>query len=125
MLYGSGKKQYARPVYAQRSAPKQSLLEWWGSMRPTTRHGLYNGAALGIGLWVGVPQFFTAEVAHLVTTYHSWTAFYVWFWYFVAASIWALDYKSRSWLPPLAFLARVPLVSMIIGALLYGGPAAV
>lgn len=119
-LYGSGKKRYTRPVYAQKSAPKQSLLEWWGSLSRTTRHGLYNGAALGIGFWVGVPQFFTHEVAHLVATYHSWTAFYVCVWYVIAAVIWAVDHKSRDWLPPLALLGRVPLISMIIGALLYG-----
>ncbi|WNI20365.1 hypothetical protein [Actinacidiphila sp. ITFR-21] len=120
---GSGKTTYGRPVYAKSSDErKKSLHEAWTGRSKKQRHLFYNGAALGLGFAVGAPQFFTAEVAHLVTTYHSWTAPYVFVWYFAAGSIWALDYKARDWLPPLAFLARVPLVSMIIGALLYGTP---
>ncbi|WP_199570573.1 hypothetical protein [Streptomyces murinus] len=121
-LRGNGAKVYARPTYREPKAPKQSLLEAWAGMRPTTRHGLYNGTALAIGFALGVPQFFTAETAYLVETYHSWTAFYVVIWYGVALGIWMFDRKSRSWLPPFALMARVPLVSLVIGVALYGNP---
>ncbi|MGW6391160.1 hypothetical protein ACWFR1_11785 [Streptomyces sp. NPDC055103] len=124
-MRGNGKKTYSRPVYGKTSDErKKSGIEAWTGMPKKTRHLLYNGAALGAGFWIGVPQFFTAEVAHLVDTYGSWTDFYVCIWYGVAAGIWAIDYRTRNWFPPFALAARIPLVSMIVGVLLYGNPAA-
>lgn len=123
-LYGSGKKTYNRPVYATTPSPKTSLIEAWGGMTPKTRHLLYNGAALGAGFYIGVPQFFTAQVAYLVATYDSWTDFYVAIWYGAIAGIWVFDHRTRNWFPPFALAARIPLVSMIVGALLYGTPVA-
>ncbi|GGZ23630.1 hypothetical protein GCM10010387_16030 [Streptomyces inusitatus] len=126
-LYGKNpKKEYERPSYrAQPFNPKASVTEWWGSLRGPTRHGLYNGTALAGGFAGGVPQFFTAEVAYLAATYDSWTDFYVCIWYGIAVAIWCFDHKSRSWLPPIALLARIPLVSMVVGVLLYGTSAEV
>ncbi|MCX4550555.1 MULTISPECIES: hypothetical protein [unclassified Streptomyces] len=115
----ASKKTYSRPAFGSGKSPKQSLAEWWGGMRPSTRHGLYNGSALAIGLWAGIVQFFTNETAYLVATYDSWTALGVCFWYGVALAIWMVDHKFRGWFPPFALLARVPLVSMIVGSLLY------
>ncbi|WP_327123712.1 hypothetical protein [Streptomyces sp. NBC_01727] len=122
-LHGSGKRMYSRPTYGKSRSPKQSLLEAWAGMRPTTRHGLYNGTALALGFGLGVPQFFTAETAYLVATHDSWTDFYVCVWYGVAVAIWMLDQRTRNWLPVFALIARVPLVSVIVGVLLYGTPA--
>lgn len=124
-IRGTGSKSYSRPVYGKDSAErKKSLIEVWGQMPRKTRHLLYNGTALGAGFYMGVPQFFTAEVAYLVDAYGSWTDFYVCIWYGVAAGIWALNYRTRGWFPIFAWLTRIPLVSMIVGALLYGTPAA-
>jgi hypothetical protein len=124
-LKGSGATGYTRPVYGKTpDERRKSLIEAWTGMSRKTRHLLYNGAALGAGFYLGVPQFFTAEVAYLVKTYDSWTDFYVCVWYGVAVAIWALDYRTRNWFPLFALATRVPLVSMIVGVLLYGTPAA-
>ncbi|WP_168714081.1 hypothetical protein [Streptomyces sp. A1136] len=123
-VLGNGKKVYSRPKY--RSSGKReetkSLLDAWHGMRPVTRHGLYNATALGVGFSLGVPQFFTAETAYLVQTYGSWTDFYVCIWYGVAIGVWMIDHRTRNWLPPFALLGRMPLVSMVVGVLLYGNP---
>ncbi|WP_381792899.1 hypothetical protein [Streptomyces niveus] len=118
-LRGNGKKAYARPRYSK-PVEKKSLIEWWTGRDMASRWLLYNGAALAAGFALGVPQFFTAEVAYLVATYDSWTAFYVAIWYGVAAGVWVWDYRSRTWFPPFALAARIPLISMIVGSLLYG-----
>lgn len=113
-------KEYSRPTYRPTRAPKQALLDAWWGMSAKTRHLAYNGAALGIGWYLGVPQFFTAETAYLAHTYDSWAHPYVVVWYGVAVAVWLLDHRTRSWLPFFALLARVPLVSMVIGVALYG-----
>ncbi|MFE3378764.1 hypothetical protein [Streptomyces anulatus] len=125
-MKGAGTTEYARPVYSKNTAEqKKSLFEAWNGMSRKTRHLLYNGTALGAGLYLGVPQFFTAETAYLVTTYGSWTNFYVVVWYATALGIFALDYRTRAWFPLFAWFTRIPLVSMIVGCLYYGVPAAV
>ncbi|MFB8347970.1 hypothetical protein [Streptomyces niveus] len=118
-LRGNGKRAYARPRYSK-PVEKKSLVEWWTGRDLASRWLLYNGSALAAGFALGVPQFFTAEVAYLVATYDSWTAFYVAIWYGVAAGVWVWDYRSRTWFPPFALAARIPLISMIVGSLLYG-----
>ncbi|MFC8886584.1 hypothetical protein [Streptomyces cinereoruber] len=120
-----GGKVYSRPAYRSGPTPKLSLVQIWGQTSPKTRHLLYNGTALGIGAWFGVPQWFTAEVAYLDATYDSWTEPYVCLWYGIAVGIWAIDHRTGRWLPPFALIGRIPLVSMIVGVLLYGTPALV
>ncbi|RPK58103.1 hypothetical protein EES44_24535 [Streptomyces sp. ADI96-15] len=122
---GTGEKTYKRPVYGKDStAQKKALIEAFTGLSPKAKHLLYNGTALGAGFWIGVPQFFTDEVAYLAATYDSWTEFYVVIWYGVALAIALLDFRTRGWFPLFAWTARIPLVSMIIGVLLYGTPAA-
>ncbi|MGW6459123.1 hypothetical protein ACWF94_24905 [Streptomyces sp. NPDC055078] len=124
-MRGNGKKTYARPVYGKTSDEhKKSLIEAWTGMPKKTRHLLYNGTALGAGFHIGVPQFFTAEVAYLADTYGSWTDFHVCLWYGVAVGIWVIDYRTRNWFPLFALAARIPLVSMIVGVPMYGNPVA-
>ncbi|MFZ4266563.1 hypothetical protein [Streptomyces arboris] len=118
-LRGNGTKEYDRPRYAQK-AEKQSLVDWWNGRDRKSRWLLYNGTALAAGFGLGIPQFFTEEAAYLDATYDSWTAFYVCVWYGIALGIWMWDYRSRTWFPPFALAARVPLISMIVGSLLYG-----
>ncbi|WP_327421852.1 hypothetical protein OG763_15050 [Streptomyces sp. NBC_01230] len=122
-MRGSGERVYSRPTYNRGKPPKRSLVEAWSGLSPLTRHGLYNGSALALGFSLGVPQFFTAETAYLAATYASWTDFYVCVWYGVAIAIWMFDQRTRNWLPLLALAARVLLVSVIVGVLLYGTPA--
>jgi hypothetical protein len=119
---GSGEKAYLRPAYGTRPAPRQSLIQWWMGISGPSRWLLYNGTALALGFAVHIPQFFTHETAFLVTHHHSWTDLYVCFWYGVAALLLVIDRKTRTWLPPFALVGRVPLISMAIGALLYGTP---
>ncbi|WP_284576728.1 hypothetical protein [Streptomyces sp. 2P-4] len=118
-LRGNGTKDYNRPAYAKK-VEKQSLVDWWNGRDRRTAWLLYNGTALAAGFSIGVPQFFTAEVAYLAATYDSWTDFYVCVWYGVAAGIWVWDHRSRTWFPPFALAARIPLISMVVGSLLYG-----
>lgn len=118
---GSGTTIYQRPAYYDdKPAPKQSLIQWWLSIDAPTRWLAYNGVALGSGFYLGVPQFFQAETAYLVHAYGSWTDWHVFPWYGVAVGIWMLDHRTRGWFPPFALAARVPLISMIVGCLLYG-----
>ncbi|MEV6565907.1 hypothetical protein [Streptomyces kronopolitis] len=118
---GSAARIYQRPTYYDnKPAPKQSLIQWWLGLDAPTRWLAYNGTALGAGFYLGVPQFFQAETAYLVHTYGSWTDWHVCIWYGVAAGVWAGDHRMRGWLPPFALAARVPVVSMVIGCLLYG-----
>jgi hypothetical protein len=121
-MRGSGKKTYNRPVHGTGTSPKKSLIEAWGGLRPATRHGLYNGTSLAIAWQLNIPQFFTQETAYLVHAHHSWTSFEVCIWYGVAIAIWAFDHHTRNWLPPFALLARMPLISLVVGVLLYGNP---
>ncbi|MEU8870487.1 hypothetical protein AB0D24_04840 [Streptomyces javensis] len=118
---GSGARIYQRPAYLDnKPAPKQSLIQWWLGMDAPSRWLLYNGTALGVGFYFGVPQFFTAETAYLVRTYGSWSDWHVCIWYGVAVGIWALDHRTRGWFPLFALAGRIPLISMVVGSLLYG-----
>ncbi|MFC8723710.1 hypothetical protein [Streptomyces bacillaris] len=118
-LRGSGIKQYERPTFVKK-VERQSLVDWWNGRTRQSRWLLYNGLALAGGFALGVPQFFTDEVAYLAATYDSWTDFYVVVWYGVALGIWMWDYRSRTWFPLFALAARIPLISMVVGSLLYG-----
>ncbi|WTW95444.1 hypothetical protein OG216_19575 [Streptomycetaceae bacterium NBC_01309] len=123
-MHGTGKRMYARPSYYSGDfAPRRSLIEAWAGLRPVTRHGLYNGSALGLGLYLGVPQFVTQQTAATVAACDSWTDARVVACYFVVSGVWMFDYSTRHWLPPFALAARMPLVSLIVGLLLYGNPA--
>lgn len=112
---------YARPTYLDnRPSPKQSVLQWWLGISAPARWGLYNGTAAAAGFALHVVQFFHAETAYLVAQHHSWTNPYVCIWYGVAAGLWVFDYKTRAFWPLFALAARIPLVSAVVGVLLYG-----
>lgn len=116
-----GQHIYRRPTFRDdRPAPKQALIGWWLHLPARYRWGLYNGTALAAGFTLGVPQFFTAETAYLVHAYGTWTNPHVLVWYGMALALWMLDHRTRAWLPPFALAARMPLVSMVVGVLLYG-----
>ncbi|MDN3056887.1 hypothetical protein PH213_20495 [Streptomyces sp. SRF1] len=117
----SATRIYQRPTYWDtKPAPRQNLIGWWLGLSAPTRWLVYNGTALGVGAYLGVPQFFTAETAYLVHTYGSWSDWHVCIWYGVAMGVWAIDARTRGWFPLFALGARVPLVSMVVGCLLYG-----
>ncbi|MFZ3595091.1 hypothetical protein [Streptomyces sp. BH104] len=118
---GSAARIYRRPAYRDsKPAPRQSLIQWWLNMDAPSRWLLYNGVALGIGFQIGVPQFFKAETAYLAVTYGSWTAWPVFLWYGLALAIWVIDHRTRGWFPLFALAGRIPLISMVVGCLLYG-----
>jgi hypothetical protein len=117
----SARRIYARPTYLDsRPSPKQSVLQWWLGMSGPARWGLYNGTAAAAGFALHVVQFFHAETVYLVAHHHSWTDPYVCIWYGVAVGLWVFDYKTRSFWPMFALAARIPLISAVVGVLLYG-----
>jgi hypothetical protein len=118
---GSG--THTRPTWRQtRPVPRQTPAEWWRHIPARNRWALYNGAAIGAGCALHLPQWVTAETAYLVATYHSWTDIHVYTWYCLAALVWACDHQTRTWHWLLALPARIPLVSIVVGVLLYGAP---
>ncbi|MFD9903890.1 hypothetical protein [Streptomyces sp. NPDC059063] len=123
-LRGSGRKTYSRPRYVQaRPAPRQSLIGWWQGMSAPSRWLLYNSTALGAGFALGIPQFFTDETAYLVAANDSWADPGAFVGYGMALAVWMWDYRTRAWIPPFALAARIPLISLAVGGLLYGNPA--
>ncbi|MFI6986056.1 hypothetical protein ACIBSV_46890 [Embleya sp. NPDC050154] len=116
---GSG--AHKRPTFRQpRHTPRQTPVEWWRHMPARNRWALYNGCALGAGFALHLPQWVTAETAYLVATYDSWTDVHVYFWYCVTALVWACDHETRRWHWALALPCRIPLISIVVGVLLYG-----
>jgi len=119
-LRKAAKSSPGRPAYHDRPVLRQTPLAWWRGISATTRWGLYNGCALGIGWYFGIPQFVRDEVAYLAGTYGSWSAPGVGIWYVAPLMAWMLSHSSRHWWPPAALLARVPWISIVVGVLLYG-----
>lgn len=111
---------YRPAPYEVRPAPRQSVAEWWRSLDATRRWMLYNAAPLAAGFALHIPQAVTSRTAYVVTTYHSWSDVHVVTCYVIAAVVWVVDHASRRWPFLFALILRVPLASLVIGALLYG-----
>jgi hypothetical protein len=116
-----GAGAHTRPRYREpRHTPRQTPVEWWRHMPARNRWALYNSTALAAGFALHLPQLATAQTAYLVDTYHSWTDVHVYTWYLVTALIWACDHTTRRWHWALALPCRIPLISIVVGVLLYG-----
>jgi hypothetical protein len=48
------------------------------------------------------------------------TSLECWSYYIAAAVVIGLDRRTRRWDPPLAWAARIPAASLVVGAALYG-----
>lgn len=119
-LRKAAKSSPGRPAYHDGPPLRQTPLAWWRGISATTKWGLYNGCALSVGFYFGIPQFVRDQVAYLATTYGSWSAPGVGVWYIAPLMAWMLNHSSRHWWPPAALIARVPWISIVVGVLLYG-----
>ncbi|MFF4292147.1 hypothetical protein ACFY0N_00655 [Streptomyces vinaceus] len=125
---GQGHPAMPRPVNASPvnvapvlRSPRQSAAEWLATISPQTKFLCYHGVAFGIGWYLGIVQFVTAETAYIVhLCAGDWTDSMALTGYVPAAIILLIDRyfrRARSWF---AFPVRVITVSLITGVLLYG-----
>lgn len=111
---------YRPAPYEVRPAPRQTITDWWYGLDAIRRWMLYNGAALAAGFALHLPQYVTSRTAYLVAVHHSWSDKHLVFCYLVVAAVWLLDHSTRRWPFLVALILRVPLISLVIGVLLYG-----
>lgn len=103
-------------------AEHRSLLEVIRSTPDYVVWLLYSGSALAAGFWLGWPQWFRDAVDYLVTEHPTLTDPYAFQCYAVAAAVLVVDWRTRSWVLPLAWMARIPSASLVIGAAMNGDP---
>lgn len=117
-----------RPAFVAPGIPyadgrdRRSLAEVIRSTPPHIRWLAYSGSALAVGWKAGWPQWVRDSVAYLATHEPSWTTSYCLTCYALAAGVLVLDYRARRWPLPLAWAARIPSASLVVGVLLYGDP---
>jgi hypothetical protein len=101
---------------------RRSLVE---VVRSTPAHvvwGIYSGSALAAGFWLGWPQWVADGVRYLEAEHPTFTDAYSLTCYGLAAGVFVLDYRARGWFLPLAWAARVPTASLVVGIPLAGDP---
>ncbi|MFB7496050.1 hypothetical protein ACFC09_15385 [Streptomyces sp. NPDC056161] len=119
-----------RPRFAAAGVPhtmeaakeRRSLVE---VVRSTPDHVvwmLYSGSALGVGFYLGWPQWVADGVDFLVAEHPSLTDTYSFSCYGLAAGALCLDYRARSWIFPVAWACRIPTASLVVGIPLSGDP---
>lgn len=116
-----------RPRFAAAGIPhtmkpakeRKSLLEIIRSTPDHVRWMVYNGSALGAGFWLGWPQWVKDGTAYLAAE-HTLTDTYSLTCYALAAGVLFLDYRARGWVLPVAWLFRIPTVSLAVGVPLHG-----
>lgn len=113
----------SRPAYRGGPVLRQTPRQWWNSVPAARKHLAYNGTALGIGWYAGLPQYVTLQVGRLADTYDSWREPGATAWCLVVVVAWWSDRATRHWWWPFALLARVPGISVFVGVLLYGSTA--
>ncbi|MGC0418358.1 hypothetical protein [Embleya sp. AB8] len=117
---GAPQRVYRRPPYLdQPFNPRQSGIQWWAQLGHTRQHFLYNAAAFTGGVMLDFPQFVSRQAVYLVATYDGPNPNHVVWSVVVAGAVW-LNWRTRRLWPPLALLGRVPVVSLVMGLLLYG-----
>lgn len=104
-------------------APRAALVDRFRSINPRHKSLAYHAVAFGVGWYFGIPQWVTAETGYLAQHCESWTDSMALTGYVPAAVVFYLDRKSRRSSSWLAFPVRVVSVSLVIGVLLYSGPA--
>ncbi|MET9819595.1 hypothetical protein [Streptomyces sp. NPDC006355] len=114
-----------RPRFAAPGIPhtmkpeRRSLVEIIRSTPDHVRWMTYNGSALAAGFWLGWPQWVKDGTAY-VAAEHTLTDTYSFTCYALAAGVFFLDYRARGWLLPVAWVCRIPTVSLVVGVPLHG-----
>ncbi|MFU0240404.1 hypothetical protein ACKI1J_32285 [Streptomyces scabiei] len=101
---------------------RRSLMEVIRSTPDHVRWGIYNGSALAAGFYLGWPQWVRDGVDFLVTEHPTLTDTYSLTCYGLAAGVLYLDGHVRTWRLLVAWAARVPAASLVVGVLMYGDP---
>ncbi|MFE9319101.1 hypothetical protein ACFYNV_29065 [Streptomyces albidoflavus] len=119
--WGSGR----RPTFAAPGLHQEDRRSVLDILRSTPRHFwwlLYSGSAGAVGWHFGWPQWVSDALRYLETTQTSWTSTYCLTCYALAAGVLAADVATRRWFYPLAWAARIPTASLVLGFLLWGDP---
>ncbi|MCC9686909.1 hypothetical protein [Streptomyces sp. MNU103] len=108
------------PFTAKPDQERRSLVEVIRSTPPHVQWLAYNGSALGAGWWLGWPQWVKCGAAFLATEHPTLTDAYSLTCYALVAGVVFLDYRARGWVLPVAWLFRIPTVSVVVGVPLHG-----
>jgi hypothetical protein len=99
---------------------RRSLVEVIRNTPPEIQWMAYSGSALGVGFYLGWPQWVSDGTEYLVTHHPTLTDAYSITCYVLAAGVLLVDYRARGAFPALAWLARIPTASLVVGVPLYG-----
>lgn len=101
-----------------RPAPvRQSLADAWGQVPPRLKWLAYHASAAVFGWWLGWVGWATDTAAWYAAGH--WTTPSAWVLYGLGVCTCALYSKTRSWRLPVAWMAAVPVTSIVVGVLLY------
>lgn len=98
--------------------PRQSLIEAWDRIPYRLKWLAYHLAAAYAGLRLGIVTWSSNTAAWFAAGH--WTSSSAWVLYVLGALVAALYRRSRPWAWPVAWLAAIPVSSVVIGLLLYG-----
>lgn len=98
-------------------APRQSLVDAWGRVPPRLKWLAYHASAAAFGWWLGWVGWATNTAAWYAAGH--WTTPSAWVLYGLGVCTCALYSKTRSWRLPVAWMAAVPVSSLVVGVLLY------
>lgn len=106
----------ARTPWDRPPAPRQSLTEAWDAVPYRLKWLAYHSTAGYLGWTCGLVDYTTYVTAWIADTGMGPQAV---FWGCVAAAAFLLYRRTRGWWWPIAMLAAVPAVSIVVGVLLY------
>lgn len=98
-------------------SPRQSLIEAWDRVPYRLKWLAYHASAAYLGWSAGLVDYATYVTAWIAGT--GLVGPQAVFWYCVAAATFLLYRRTRGWLLPAAWLAAVPVTSVVVGVLLY------
>ncbi|WP_413808160.1 hypothetical protein [Streptomyces sp. OE57] len=119
------------PVPMRGAEERRSLVDVVRSTPGHVKWMLFSGSALGAGFYLGWPQWVRDGAEFLVTEHPSLTDTYSFTCYGLAVGVFVLDSRAsglldrrrgRWLLLPIAWLARIPSVSLVVGVCMHGDP---
>lgn len=109
------KRQASSPFDVR--SPRQSLLDAWDGVAPRTRWLIYHGTAASFGWGLGVVSWATHVTAWIAAD--RWANPQSITCYVLGLGAVALYRRTRHWWWPVAWMAAVPVSSIVVGVLLY------